>query len=177
MLRWLTKSRSEMRVRDNFKEIIQHCSNLDNGGDSSLLIVDVGSNLGVYGIVGALAGCETILFEPQITCQTHIKQAIVSNGVEYKAFLIPRPVGLSRMSMRLNHTLPCNGRFPISEMEKGRYNSTYLPHSVEFIELDRFFGPYQNILWLKIDTEGHESFALQGAMELFKSHRIYQAVV
>ena len=173
MVQWVTKTPGEATVRESALQAFEHCQNND---DHPFLVLDVGANLGTYGLLGGMFGCEVVLFDPQPVCQTRILQAIHANGLSETVFLMPFPAGDHEGTLGVSIESGCEGRFPIFQKEPG-YREFRETKQVPFVELDRIIGHNQKILWMKVDTEGGEMSVFKGARWLFEHHLIYRATI
>lgn len=172
MTNWIMHNEGERKVAATLIPLLHECSRTPGH-----LVLDIGSNVGSYGLVAAKAGCTSLLFEPQPVCQAYIKRAIVTNNLQASAFLIPHPVG-SGNSLAVSASTGCDGRFPISLRDKGKKPiSQELWGQSSFVQIRNVICRNQEVLWLKIDVEGAELSVLQEVLYLFKQRLVNIAVI
>jgi hypothetical protein len=80
------------------------------------LMLDIGANVGFYGLMGIRMGCETLFFDLQKGCQERINNAIVLNGYTSVGRVIPHGIHSGPISFK-TPAGGCRGNFPASAHE------------------------------------------------------------
>jgi FkbM family methyltransferase len=135
------------------------------------LMIDVGANYGYYSCIWATANPNNrvIAFEasPRNFCALQLN--LINNGLENQVDVQQTAVGKERGS------LP----FTLGPEEQTSWGGLLVDKEKEAIEvpvvtLDEFFSSRQDdcIEVLKIDVEGADTWVLQGAEQLLRSHKI-----
>jgi len=86
---------------------------------SNNLMLDIGANMGYFGLLAIKSGCEALLFDLQNGCQKFCNNAIVLNGFQNSARVVPFGVESIETIIRIDDGgFICDGRFPVSAREK-----------------------------------------------------------
>jgi FkbM family methyltransferase len=126
------------------------------------LFIDVGANIGAYTILASkVIGAETIAFEPIPTTFIKLRQQLVVNQIQNKVDL--RNFGVGANCEKLHFTTHQDTVNKVS-LDKNISNSIL----VDVVTLDTQINTNKCIM-LKIDIEGFEYAALQGASNLLKN--------
>ena len=116
---WVCTNEGEKRVTAvMLKVFATHCN---QSSDNPGLMVDIGSNLGYYGLLAMKMGCESIMFDLQPECQRRINNAIVINQFTSRGQVAPFGVSNIEESFLVPST-GCGGRFPASAHETETFN-------------------------------------------------------
>lgn len=164
------------------------------GKSGKCFAVDVGMNDGFYTQLSAAHGCNVIAFEFQESCIALSRNATTANGFNNLVSIFRAPV-----SNKNNEILKiprgdseaqkvCDGGFELKTNSNGADEGSVFHgvkaafevkshHHLYTVRLDSLIPPTAFVDFLKIDIEGHELEAVQGAEQLFKSHRIGRAVM
>lgn len=183
----------EGKVSSIFKEILPKFCNMQNhhnnqiGHHSPSMVLDIGSNYGIYGIFAAMHGCQTYMFEIQPSCHVRILAAIRMNRLASHAFLVPFPVGnetLKNMEVDASR-VNCYGTFrpggkqftvwQKQETIKEKVQ-TKMFRMDDFLQLSQMHAN-QKIPIIKIDTEGYEVKVLSGMKRLLGSPYVQNVIV
>jgi FkbM family methyltransferase len=148
------------------------------------LVFDVGMNDGFYTMMSASYGCKVYSFDIQKACIDAAQYLVQKNRFENLVNIIQAPVSsVNGMNIPIQ-LLPdgfCDGGFTFSGKNRRKriHSHVDLEKPVPFraVALDAFVCPSCFIDFLKVDTEGHETEVLIGAMNLFQTHRIGTAVI
>uniref|UniRef100_A0A0G4FRL3 Methyltransferase FkbM domain-containing protein n=1 Tax=Chromera velia CCMP2878 TaxID=1169474 RepID=A0A0G4FRL3_9ALVE len=155
------------------EETEPRCRSFSSGGDHGVLIdymgyrirdrpgeifVDVGGNRGFFSLYAANLGLCTIYFEIQKYFLGNVAFSALANGVEDRFFIFQQGVSRSSSSMTFKHF---DG---VAHLAEGGEGDTMVP--VE--PLDSVIQ--QPVAMLKIDVEGFEMCALEGAQRLVFEH-------
>ena len=129
--------------------------------------LDIGSNIGFYGMVAASLGCTVHFFDVQCACATAVADALLANGLQRHAWV--HPVGVSDQPREFPAEEGyCNGRYPQSPFLEAR---TAQGHSstgramplVELLPMKKLeVDDAQTIA--KVDVEGNELSVLRGLL-------------
>ena len=136
-------------------------------------MLDVGANAGYFGLLAAKHGHEVVFFDLQPECQNIIHNNILVNGFSGQAHVVAAGVSDAISSIKVPSD-GCNGRFPAEAYETEAFNNYTM--SAQLYPLTEFISP-QEIMMMKVDTEGNEKRVLQGAMEFFRRNNIRHAIV
>jgi FkbM family methyltransferase len=170
--KWICGNVQERRIAAIMLHVFDgKCSDPSNPG----LMLDIGSNVGYFGMLGLRGGCEVLAFDLQVGCQKFINNAIVMNGYEDRGRVVPCGVGSKEGTVKVAG-LACDGRYPVSAKERNTFNPND-GQDVFIAPLSKFIDASQEIAIMKIDTEGNENHVLQGAMSFFENRRVLNAVV
>jgi len=140
-------------------------------------ILDVGSNLGTLALyAGAVAqGCPVHAFEIQPAVACRLEMSIQASGFSHVKLHRAAVSSISGRTFSFR-ALPSNPggvglQGEVHEDETGR-------NIVKSVKLDDLFQDEEtDIIFMKIDTEGHEFEVLKSAERLLKEHKIRNVVV
>jgi len=145
-------------------------------------VIDVGMNDGFYTMLSAAMGCKVYAFEVQQMCVEIAYDFVARNHFEDTVNIFHQPVSAHNgEAIAIPHFEACDGGFSFSGAFANATNGTRIGHLnlpvrakpvLRAIALDTFVPSGTVIEILKIDTEGHESQVLQGALGLYKSRAI-----
>lgn len=143
-------------------EVFHHVLRKTNcGAQSNAVVLDIGANTGFYSMLALAEGCQRVLlFEPQPPCIRDIAHALVKNGYEDRASIIPYFVDVrSGRSVELDVATACQGRWPIGQLEDAGYKpkTTKIMETVGVVDVLR---ADTRIVHGKVDTEGAEYYVL-----------------
>jgi FkbM family methyltransferase len=136
------------------------CRNLDKNGRAPL-VVDVGGNIGYFTAYAAACGCRVISFEPIPKIIRFLNLTVALNGfqnrVEIHQAAVSNRIGKSAASLNCYDT-GLSGVNPGGDID------------IVMEKLDDVV--HEDVLLLKIDTEGYEDVVLRGAQELLSHYRV-----
>jgi len=137
---------------------------------------DVGANIGAFTCLLASYGVAQVhAFEPVPETFCRLKANVAANGLLDRCRLNCLAVGKDRelLTFRVDVRAPATNRWAGSEGNPARTRGKFLQH-VGTISLDAYCHAtgIQQIDFLKIDVEGMEPFALQGAQQLLSQQRV-----
>jgi FkbM family methyltransferase len=148
------------------------------------LVVDVGMNDGFYTTMAAAFGCQVYSFELQRRCIELAQMAIHKNNFFDNVNIFQRPVSRTNgeiIEIPFPSSEYCDGSFTFSgQDQEGRTHShehRTLNRTFLAVSLYSFIPKSAHIDILKVDVEGHETEVLVGALNIFKEHRIGEAIV
>lgn len=132
--------------------------------DGKALVIDVGAHVGWFSLVSASYGCRVVSFEPNTVALRYLNLSRVINNLHHQVALYPKGVGLadSQAEYRQTDTWALNGF-----VTKKRRS---LLETVEVARLDTVVD--EDVLLLKIDTEGYEANVFAGAKNLLSRQKI-----
>jgi FkbM family methyltransferase len=176
MEQWVCKNRGEVKVTRVMLSVLKQSCAIPDGSEHGQkgLMLDIGANLGYYGLFALRLGCETLFFDLQKGCQTRLNNALIINGFTPAGRVIPYGVNSKAASFK-SPIGGCDGRFPASAREQKVFDRG--EHVSHLDTLDTFVDDNQTILMVKIDTEGNEYHVLQGSMPFFQKRLIQNAIV
>ena len=129
--------------------------------------IDIGANAGIYSVFSELKGCQTDSWDPQPSCCDYIKINAFINDLEkikiYNNFLLNEE---KEIYLQDND---CEGTFKVKE----NLNSNKKIKSVIF---DKFYKN-EDILLIKIDTEGNEILILKSMLKVLQKNRIRHMII
>ena len=173
---WICGTEGELSVVAAMRRVLEPaCGQADPGRN---LVLDVGSNSGMYGLMAIAAGCPTIFFDLQPACNKVVTGALLANGWTDRGLVVAG--GLSEVSgtVKASSTGTCDvesGRFPLNVQEAGTADEGDVTVPTE--PLATYIGPDTHILLMKVDTEGFEQRVLAGCLPFFERRLIKHAIV
>eukprot|EP01084_Bolivina_argentea_P197530 338494_1 len=118
MLGWVKVDPGEKYVRTVFSIVLSNNINIL----SSSIMIDIGANMGYYGILSLSMGIgKAIFFEPQPACVQIIESLVTLNAFNQRARIINHPIGNGKLLEV--PSMECDGRFPINKQENGKVNA------------------------------------------------------
>lgn len=169
---WVCNNHGEKKVTAIMQKVFGSQCKASTGAPG--LILDVGSNLGYYGLLAMSQGCESLLFDLQPGCQSLINNAIVVNQFTSLGRVVPFGVSNVESSFKVN-SKGCNGRFPAEAYERGKFDQG--DAVARLYPMSTFLHEDQPILLMKVDTEGNENYVLRGADNYFSRRLVRHAIV
>jgi FkbM family methyltransferase len=130
-------------------------------------VVDVGSHFGYYSLYSAALGCTYSAIEPVNTFRAILNLNIRVNGFERKGQVYAFAAG--NKTRPVNLVIPDSGVMGLAHVAYGSNTSGQASHEKR---LDDELNIDSRICGLKIDVEGYEPYALDGAAKLLKSKRV-----
>ena len=132
-------------------------------------MVEVGANLGYFTLLWTATNPTNACFalEPSPRNIEILQRNVARNGLASRVQIVPRAAGATRGRLK----------FDIGpEDQTGWGGFTADPGSrtidVDVVRIDEFIGPTTAIALLKIDTEGADTWALEGCAGLLKARRV-----
>ena len=117
--KWVCENGGEKRVGQVMLHVFDKKCRLPDGGRG--LMLDVGANMGYFGMLALAAGCEALLFDLQLGCQKFLNNALVINGFQSTGRVVPGGVGGAESFVNIADGT-CDGRFPVSAREKNKFD-------------------------------------------------------
>ena len=142
------------------------------------LVLDVGSNSGMYGLMAIAAGCPAIFFDLQPGCNKVVTGALLANGWTDRGLVVAGGLSETSGTVKVSSAGTCDmesGRFPLNVQEAGTADEGDV--SVPTEPLATFIGPDTRILLMKVDTEGFEQRVLAGCMPYFERRLVKHVIV
>jgi FkbM family methyltransferase len=137
-------------------------------------MLDVGSNAVFYSLTAAKFGHKALQFDLQPECHKILRNSAITNGFQDRVGLFIG--GVSDVSTNISiPDLGCDGSFPQSAHETHRFNT--FKTNMPLHPLTHYNDQDQDIMLMKVDTEGNEKRVLAGAMEFFRKKKIRNATV
>jgi len=148
-------------------DLIQHFEEGRKRG-VKLTFVDIGSNVGSCAVLAAAMGHEAWAFEP-LPLNFHLIERTIEANDRFGGRLHLTKCGASDKSGSFDiFTLPFN--YGHSTVKKQAHlDKQYVKNSCCMQKFDEVVPPSIEVDLMKLDTEGHESRALQGATSLFSN--------
>lgn len=145
--------------------------------------LDVGMNDGFFTQLAASYGCQVYSFELQPSCIAISRNATSANGFGHLVTIFRAPVSKAHGELLLvphgddeaQHR--CDGGLSVDAQFAHKKFAIQGHHPLYTVSLDALVPVALAVDFLKIDVEGHDVEVLQGAEELFRSHRIKRAVI
>ena len=151
--------------------------------------LDIGSNIGFYGMMAASLGCKVHFFDMQCACATAVADALLANDLQRHAWI--HPVGVSDQPREFPADAGnCNGRYPQSRLVKhsamatsGSQKLSGLGRTVPLVQLlpieTLTKGPDNGVAQTiaKVDVEGNELSVLRGLLPYLERHLIAHLIV
>jgi FkbM family methyltransferase len=137
------------------------------------VIFDVGANVGKWSsrLLAADPSATLFLFEPSPFC----REKIAARPELCHVTVTPAAVGEKAGKALLHFSQPTDGSASLHAREDSFFEDrTYSQIEVDVVTIDDFIASHQLefIDFLKMDIEGHELFALQGAKKALAERRI-----
>ena len=132
-------------------------------------MVEVGANLGYFTLLWTATNPANtcVAFEPSPRNIEVLKRNVARNGLASRVEIVPCAAGASRGRVRFDIG-------PEDQTGWGGFTAHQGPRTidVEVVRIDEFIGPTVAIDLLKIDTEGADTWALEGCAALLKARRV-----
>ena len=171
IIKWVCQNRGEKLVTRAMLYVFQKYAG-NNSESAPGLMLDIGANAGYYGLLAAKLGHAVVQFDLQPECVSIIRNSHLANGFNDRARIVAQGVTDGDMEITVP-TEGCVGTFPAKPKKR---NNVTIP--VQMHPLSHFItNPDQDIMLMKIDTEGNEQRVLQGAMSFFRGKKIHNAIV
>lgn len=153
--------------------------------DGSSMVLDVGANIGFFGLYALSMHCDTIMFEPQRQTAAAIRASLCINEHVYRrkglrAALISKPVAKqSTVMFPTEYTLHGQNTGGVSRVDCS--NEAAKCEEFQAVSLDDFvLGPMgkgfamgkQRIRVLKVDVEGYEGDVFETMRQLLQRHLV-----
>jgi FkbM family methyltransferase len=127
------------------------------------LIFDVGANQGDWSraLLRKLPRARIVMFEPAAGCQSHL-QSMISDRVQ----LVPHAVGSEPGMAQLWSSSETDGAASLHPRNDTYFSTLqFQPQAVEVTSIDHYISRnrVEHVDFMKLDIEGHELAALQGA--------------
>jgi FkbM family methyltransferase len=136
------------------------------------LFVDAGANLGVFSMLVARAtGAQVIAFEPSPRSAAIMKRQIALNHLERQIELVEACVGNRTMQVSIRNSVEMDNAIVLAE---GAGDAEMV--DVPMLRIDDVVRP-RSACVLKMDVEGFEKPALEGALSLLESDALRALVV
>lgn len=134
------------------------------------LVLDVGANLGYFTLLAAAHGCRVRAYEPSITMSNIVRDAVSLNGFNERVTVVNAGVGATAGFLRF----AANTNPALSRVVPDDASTAHLPR-LPIITLANEIT--EDVLLIKMDTEGYEAQALQGLLPACGKFRIANIVI
>lgn len=128
-------------------------------------VIDVGGNRGIYAYKFWMLGAKVEIFEPNTNCSSVLSAwAVDKNNINVYSIALSNRMGSSYLHVPVDEAgieHDASG-----SIESDRFVSAR-DHKVKLEELDNYH--FENIKLIKIDVEGHEYSAIEGATKTIQS--------
>ena len=174
--RWICGTEGELSVVAAMRRVLEPACAQAAPGRS--LVLDVGSNSGMYGLMAIAAGCPAIFFDLQPGCNKVVTGALLANGWTDRGLVVAGGLSETSGTVKVSSAGTCDmesGRFPLNVQEAGTADEGDV--SVPTEPLATFIGPDTRILLMKVDTEGFEQRVLAGCMPYFERRLVKHVIV
>lgn len=175
--KWVSTALNEKHVSAVFRWALENKCGREGTG----MVLDVGSNTGIYGLYAAKLGCRVAMFDPQPQCQRAINAAIDHNHFDRsRVQLMPFAVTQDRTSILVTNQSQCLTSLSLSQALNKRHarqlkGAVWYPRPT--YRLDQVISPHTAIELAKVDVEGAEYSVLRSAKGLFDRKAIKTLVV
>lgn len=136
------------------------------------LMVDVGANTGYFALLASSSGCHAIAVEPYKLHTEFLELSKTINGFSTRMKIVPKIVSNeAAVSFDGWSASPVNGKgtAKVNEMTAtGIQDQAAIHQANSLIRLDDLVQ--EDVLYLKIDVEGHEPSVFASASDLFVHH-------
>ncbi len=140
------------------RDVSKVCSS--SGG----LFIDVGTNIGFFTLLAASWGCKVFGFEANSDLHELVRNSAALNGFDDRVTVIPYGAGPKREKVFVNNKRTCPGCSSLSTQDD--------PDSVEVQLVDISSYITEAPVFMKIDIDGYEIGALEGAMDFIRRYRL-----
>jgi len=170
MIDWICGRHSqEYKVAKVMMKVFQKYT---NNNKSKSLMLDIGANTGYYSLVAAKMGHMAVQFDLQPECLRILRTSVLANGFNNQIVTIGAGISDTEGSVEVP-TNGCDGQFPAVKKVVDAPKK-----SIPVYPLDNFVNIDGNdIMMMKVDTEGNEKRVLSGAKQFFKNKKINNAIV
>jgi FkbM family methyltransferase len=135
------------------------------------LVLDVGANLGYFTLLAAAHGCRVRAFEPSPRLAASVRASAALNGFGALVTVTNAGVGAAAGSLRFD----AHAAEPaLSRVVADEAATAHLPRVPVVALADEIA---EDVLLIKMDTEGHEAAALAGLLPACAAHRIGNIVI
>jgi FkbM family methyltransferase len=178
VIRWVCNNGGEKEVTEVMLHVFNEyylASKDEDGHFQQKLMLDVGSNVGYYGLLAASYGLKTIAFDLQPECIAVLQNNVLVNNLGENMRVIPKGVSEEAASISVPDE-GCDGSFPFREPTSEHASKQV---SVELHPLQHYLPDDKSleIQMMKVDTEGNEKRVLASALPFFASGKIKNAIV
>jgi len=181
---WVATSAQESVVSSFFVPIAASCR---DSAAAPGLVIDMGTNEGMFAMAAASLGCTVVTFDPQSLCIDIFKRALLGfkenecfgkriYALNAAASAIPSTIEASIDSCHgcymTDGSISCSG----SNKTAGEWKRKKSIDSVNVQAVVHAIG-YKEVLLLHIDTEGHEISVLRGLEAMLSSKAIKNLII
>lgn len=165
---WIQKNDGERQVNTVFEELLfPQCS-------KNVLFLDIGANVGYYGIKATKFGCKSYLFDPQPGCIEIIENNLCLN-FRHDDTIASVPFGLAKEAKDI--VVPSTGCSGTFSLVHGLYEKPKEDFRTRLLDLGILRNVPNSSLIVKIDTEGNELDLLKGMLDLVREGKIRDIIV
>ena len=133
--------------------------------------IDIGANIGAYTLLASkVIGANSTAFEPIPDTVKKLRSQISLNNIADKVDVVMAGVGEKSELLHFTNLNSTTNQVSIN----GKSVNTI---QVKMVKLDDVIKPTGQPIFLKIDVEGFESAAIQGAINLLKSGRVRAMII
>lgn len=140
---------------------------------SRCLFLDIGAHWGIYSLhaLTAPVDARVVAVEPEPTNLRHLRYNLAENDTEGRATVVAAAVGAETGSLWLRRNTAMGHHLTA---DRERAGAEALEVAVVTIDdlVERFDPAGRRPIWIKIDIEGRERAALQGASATLRSGRV-----
>lgn len=145
------------------------------------VVYDVGAHTGMFSIALAKAGCHVVSFEPVPATLVKLRLSVAESGMHDRITIIPHGVSNQDEQVIIHQFSDetFNSLFPRSEQQQQHYQLEASGHAeihVQTLDCLRTEFNLPAPALMKIDIEGAELYALQGAEKLLLQYRPYMVI-
>eukprot|EP00195_Chlamydomonas_chlamydogama_P011405 CAMPEP_0202902672 /NCGR_PEP_ID=MMETSP1392-20130828/16989_1 /ASSEMBLY_ACC=CAM_ASM_000868 /TAXON_ID=225041 /ORGANISM="Chlamydomonas chlamydogama, Strain SAG 11-48b" /LENGTH=567 /DNA_ID=CAMNT_0049589473 /DNA_START=195 /DNA_END=1898 /DNA_ORIENTATION=+ len=143
---------------------------------SRALVVDIGANFGYFTLYAASMGCRVIAWEPVPLFRAFVKYGLQINNLTHLVDLHERVVG-EKDGEVMRMQVPTVGVWGTASVAGLNQFEAQQANTVE-VKSERVDGAVkENVLLMKADVEGYESFVFKSAENLFKNYNVENIVM
>ena len=146
---------------DIIRRISMHIRNLCRS--EAGLFIDVGTNIGFFSMLAASWGCKVIGFEANPMLHGLVRNSAVLNGFD-QVTIIPHGAGPMRSKVYVNNRNTCPACSSMTTETD--------PHAVQIEIVDISSYIHERPLFMKIDIDGYEIGALEGALTMIRKYKL-----
>ncbi|KAH9574590.1 hypothetical protein CY35_01G066400 [Sphagnum magellanicum] len=135
------------------------------------LVVDVGANVGYFSAYATALGCRVASFEPNRNPRRYLEASAALQDPQHHTWKI-YPLAIGKEEKRVNFTE--EESWGVSHITKRKLMEV-ADQEVEVVLLDTIVK--EDVLLLKVDTEGYEAMVIGGSHNVLKNHNVQNVVV
>ena len=132
------------------------------------LFIDVGTNIGFFTMLAASWGCRVLGFEANSALHELVRNSAMLNGFHHVT-VVPHGAGPKRERVLVNNKRTCPGCSSLTSADD--------PDAMEIMLVDISSYVEERPVFMKIDIDGYEIGALEGALDFIRKYKLPRGYV